>query len=40
MDSEQPIEAVRARPILYQNNRKSYKYADKKREAWREVVSK
>jgi len=30
MDSKRLIEAVRARPILYESNTKSYKDADKK----------
>jgi len=32
------VEAVRARPILYESNTKSYKNADKKAAAWRAVA--
>ena len=39
MDSEKLIEAVRARPILYENNRISYRDADKKSAVWCEVAA-
>jgi len=39
MDSKKLIEAVRARPILYENNRKSNRDADKKSAVWCEVAA-
>jgi hypothetical protein len=39
MESEKLIEAVKQRPILYESNRKSYKDAERKSAAWREVAA-
>ena len=39
MDSERLIEAVRARPILYEINRKPYRDADKKSAVWRKAAA-
>ena len=38
MDSKRHVEAVRARPILYERNTKSHKDADKKAAAWTAVT--
>jgi hypothetical protein len=37
MDAEKLIEAVKARPILYETTKKSYKDTAKKEDAWKEV---
>ena len=38
MNSEQLIEAVKKRTILYQSDNRSYKNSLKKEEAWKEVA--
>jgi hypothetical protein len=39
MESEKLIEAVKQRPILFESSRKSYKDAERKSRAWKEVAA-